>query len=210
MSIIINTTPARKAPQFMSHAGWGGSGIEYTWEHNIEPQAKAVVIPWTGSWYWGLYAVSAHVGGVAATSVASTTYNFSGLNYGTFILYVLLNPPTGLQTCRVAISSANGACSGASFTYDKVTSYGTGAVTGSQSFSVSGGNNVTVVNSFMKLGDGWSGGNYTGFSPNPTWVTANNNVGDGFPGAANPTFGFTSTSAVSPCWGLYVPLIGEP
>jgi len=210
VSIIVNTKPARKAPQFMSHAGFEGSGINYSWTHNIEPQTKAVIIPWIGSWFWGLYGVGASVGGVSATQIASTSYNFSGLNYGTFILWVVLNPPTGLQTCGVGISSANnyGVCSGASFTYDKVTGIGTGGITGSQSFSVSGGNNVTVVNSFMKLG-GYSGPDFTGFSPNPTWVTANCATGDGFPGASNPTFGL-SPAGVYSCWGAYVPLIGEP
>lgn len=213
MSIIVNTKPARKAPQFMSHAGdLAGSGVGWSWTHNIEPQAKAIVIALLGSWYWSLYGYGASVAGVSATQAAVASYNFTGLNYGLFSIYVMLNPPTGPQTCSVAVSSTSnyGSCSGVSFTYDKVTAIGSPCgATGTQSFSVPGGNNVTVFNSFMKLG-GWSGGDYTGFSPNPTWVNANCAVGDGSPGATNPTFGFTSTSGVSPCWGLYAPLIGEP
>lgn len=102
MSIIVNTKPARKAPQFMSHAGdLAGSGVGWSWTHNIEPQAKAIVIALLGSWYWSLYGYGASVAGVSATQAAVASYNFTGLNYGLFSICFLFTscsiPRLGLK-----------------------------------------------------------------------------------------------------------------
>lgn len=212
-SFTVRLLPTRPpAPEVMSISEsdpGGTNNAALSWTHEIDSDARAIMIVYDLVFYYSLTSTTVTVGGVDATFLGGINYNYTGFNYNYLMFWLLLNPPTGPQKITCTTVANQWAHVGAGFAYKNCTDYGTlGArAFGAQSpNTVTGGSNTTVMSAWSKaLGSSIFGG-----GPNQLWlynVDAGSSVlvVDGYPGAAAPYFTYKSNGAVS-TQQIWVPL----